>query len=205
LTNSSFTNNKSIHSDGGGIVNTGTLNVNNSTISNNLAGNTGGGIYSFNNAVVTFANSTISGNKAGFGGASGDGGGINNSSSSITLRNTILADNSRGVGAGIPDDFRGSLISQGYNLIETAIASQIVGDSTGNILGQDPLLQPLAFYGGITQTQALTNGSPAINAGNNENAPPTDQRGYARIIGGTIDIGAFEFAPVKSRKRVRFF
>jgi hypothetical protein len=34
--------------------------------------------------------------------------------------------------------------------------------------------------------------SPAINAGDNTGAPATDQRGRPRILGGTIDIGAFE-------------
>jgi hypothetical protein len=41
---------------------------------------------------------------------------------------------------------------------------------------------------------ALLPGSPAINAGDNTNAPANDQRGpgFPRIVGGTIDIGAFE-------------
>ena len=39
---------------------------------------------------------------------------------------------------------------------------------------------------------ALLPGSPAIDAGDNTNAPLTDQRGFNRIVNGTIDIGAFE-------------
>jgi hypothetical protein len=41
---------------------------------------------------------------------------------------------------------------------------------------------------------ALPPGSPAINAGNLLFSPPpySDQRGYARVAGGQIDIGAFE-------------
>jgi hypothetical protein len=41
---------------------------------------------------------------------------------------------------------------------------------------------------------ALLPGSPAINAGDNTNAPMWDQRGapFRRIVHGTIDIGAFE-------------
>jgi hypothetical protein len=42
---------------------------------------------------------------------------------------------------------------------------------------------------------ALLPGSPAIDAGDNTGAPDTDQRGFARIVGGTIDIGAFEVQP----------
>jgi CSLREA domain-containing protein len=39
---------------------------------------------------------------------------------------------------------------------------------------------------------ALLPGSPAIDAGSNTGAPTTDQRGFTRIVGGTIDIGAYE-------------
>src|SRR5262245_10158244 len=39
---------------------------------------------------------------------------------------------------------------------------------------------------------ALLRGSPALDAGDNANAPEFDQRGFARIVGGSIDIGAFE-------------
>jgi hypothetical protein len=53
---------------------------------------------------------------------------------------------------------------------------------------------PLGWYGGPTQTHALAEDSPAINAGDNTNAPPTDQRGQPRIVGGTIDIGSYERA-----------
>jgi hypothetical protein len=40
----------------------------------------------------------------------------------------------------------------------------------------------------------LLPGSRAINAGDNAGAPPWDQRGtgFSRIVGGRIDIGAFE-------------
>jgi hypothetical protein len=42
---------------------------------------------------------------------------------------------------------------------------------------------------------ALLPGSPAVDAGNNALIPPgitTDQRGFARIVNGNVDIGAFE-------------
>jgi hypothetical protein len=42
---------------------------------------------------------------------------------------------------------------------------------------------------------ALLAGSPAIDAGDNTGAPATDQRGFPRIVGGAIDIGAFEVQP----------
>jgi hypothetical protein len=73
------------------------------------------------------------------------------------------------------------------------------------MLNQDAKLAPLGNYGGATATHALLPDSPAINNGDNTNAAATDQRGFTRIVGGTIDIGAYEFAPTKSRTRLRFF
>jgi hypothetical protein len=54
------------------------------------------------------------------------------------------------------------------------------------------LLGPLADNGGPTQTHALLPSSPAIDAGDNNGCPPTDQRGVARPSGLACDIGAYE-------------
>ena len=71
----------------------------------------------------------------------------------------------------------------------------------GNIVGVDPLLGPLADNGGPTQTMALLAGSPAIDKGDNTLVPidpstglpvTTDQRGFTRVVNGSVDIGAFE-------------
>ncbi len=99
-----------------------------------------------------------------------------------TLSNTIIADNF----ALISPDVSGAITSQGYNLVSNVSRSS--GWITTDILNQNPFLAPLGDYGGPTQTVALLPNSPAINAGNNANAPATDQRGFARIVGGVIDI-----------------
>ncbi len=63
----------------------------------------------------------------------------------------------------------------------------------------NPRLGSLANNGGRSDTFALGRGSPAIDAGANKFFPGEkyDQRGpgFARIVGGRIDIGAFEFVP----------
>ncbi len=65
-------------------------------------------------------------------------------------------------------------------------------------IAANPELLPLQSNGGPTPTQALQAASPAIGAGNPADAPATDQRGFSRIAGTTIDIGAYEYgAPVE--------
>jgi hypothetical protein len=63
-----------------------------------------------------------------------------------------------------------------------------------NLMNTDPLLGPLQDNGGPTLTMALLPGSPAIDAGDNTDAPDFDQRGpgFPRIVNGIIDIAAFE-------------
>jgi uncharacterized repeat protein (TIGR03803 family) len=69
-------------------------------------------------------------------------------------------------------------------------------DDVGVIFSFDP--NPIGFdpdrlqdNGGSTQTIALLTGSPAIDAGDDEQAPELDQRGYTRV--GVSDIGAYEY------------
>jgi hypothetical protein len=57
------------------------------------------------------------------------------------------------------------------------------------------MLGLLADNGGPTWTMALAPGSPAIDLGNAQGAPPSDQRGVPRPSGSGVDIGAFEFTP----------
>jgi CSLREA domain-containing protein len=186
---------------GGGIYNAqmGTLTVVNSTVSGNtiisdddpLSG--GGGI--FNKGSLTLNSSTISGNTViSDDGAPSVGGGIVNYFGTTNLHNTIIAGNN----AASARDCYGTLFSQGYNLIQDTLGCTIHGNTTGNIIGQDPLLGPLQDNGGGTLTQALLSGSPAIDAGENAACPLTDQRGEPRPMDGdanssfVCDMGAFE-------------
>ncbi len=219
LTNSTVSNNTSNSGNGGGINNNSsnsTVILTNSIVSGNSA-STGGGIY--NNGTLTIDNSTISGNTATFGGGIENYGlltlsnsTVSNNSASIypggiffgfgtsgsaTLKNTIIAGNFGF--SGFPDCSGGTLNSQGYNIIKDAGDCAITGDTTGNLIGIDPMLGPLQNNGGATFTQALLAGSPAVDAGNptgctdqNNNLLATDQRGISRPQGARCDIGAFE-------------
>ena len=89
----------------------------------------------------------------------------------------------------------GSITSNGYNLVGVnGNAGGFTTTATDLVLAGavSTAITALGDYGGATQTFALVPNSPAIDAGNNASAPETDQRGLARIVNGTIDIGSFE-------------
>jgi hypothetical protein len=189
-------NNGGLASEGGGIANGfddgeyvrgGTVILSNSTVSGNRAGWEGGGIFNFSLGLLMLTNSTIAGNTIA-GTVSSAGGGIFNDDAFV-MRNTILAGNYAPSGT---DDLDGYLTSSGYNLIGNTNGGH--GFDPTDLLNVDPRLGPLQDNGGPTPTMALLPGSPAINAGDNTNAPMWDQRGapFRRIVHGTIDIGAFE-------------
>jgi predicted outer membrane repeat protein len=188
---------------GGGVYSTDMVMISDSTIANNTATSTdmptasavtgGGGVIATAGARVTIANSTIANNSTGW-----DGGGVEYLQpafgSYLSLFDTIVADNSAMDGG---PDAAGALTSQGHNLI--GIGDGASGLDPSDLVGSsdqplDPMLGPLQDNGGPTQTMALLPGSPAVDAGDNGNAPDFDQRGpgFDRIVGGTIDIGAYE-------------
>ena len=92
---------------GGGIFNSGTLTVTNSTISGNTTFIGGGGID--NEGMLTVTNSTLSGNSTSFGG--GSGGGIDNAGT-LTVTNSTLSGNE--VGDGIVSGFRRRHLQRGH-------------------------------------------------------------------------------------------
>ena len=183
----------------GGIFSFGALTLTNSTVSGNTAGLDGGGIYGNNGGTIT--NSTITNNTADAdNNGTGDGGGIFRNGGIFTLTNSIVAGNfDRGLQApDLGSNVAGvGFTNGGNNLIgandgfaATFANSALVGTIANPI---NPQLAPLGNYGGTTQTHALLPNSPALDAGNNANAPVgNDQRGATRIIGSAVDIGAVE-------------
>jgi CSLREA domain-containing protein len=177
-------------SSGGGIYNEGSLGVTNSTISGNHATSSGGGIYS--EGALQVINSTISGNSADM------GGGIFVETGTAEASNTLLSGNS--ASSEDSSNCSGFVGNLGNNLDSGTSCG--FGTNNNSLSGVDPMLGDLADNGGPTETHALLGGSPAINKGNNDaldidlDIDPLqfDQRGpgFARIVGGIVDIGAFE-------------
>jgi hypothetical protein len=194
----------------------GAARIDNSTISGNTVmadhmmlgplgqGGAAGGVFATGYGSTTIDHSTIAFNKvvnapAGnfqfSGGVTGFNynGTTNTFEANVAVRNTIIARNEYNLAE---PDVTGSFQSQGHNLIGVLGASAtgfVASDLSGTDAAPlDPRLRPLRHNGGPTRTHALSRRSPAINAGDNTDAPPTDQRGRDRIVGGTIDIGSFE-------------
>ncbi len=176
---------------GGGIYNSGTLTVINSTIADNSS-EYGAGID--NSDTVTLINSTLAGNTA-----QQAGGGINNGNS-VTLTDTIIATNAVTATAGTGPDVAGSFTSDGYNLVGETDGSSgwINSDKTGSVAQPlNPLLAPLGDYGGPTETLALLPHSPAIGA-----APaPTTPARIARSAATSAALRPIHPYPTSVRSR----
>jgi hypothetical protein len=126
--------------------------------------------------------STLSGNTAGQ-----KGGNLG----SYTGQNGMLIDHAI-IANGVPDDIAEAAVFADYTLIEHVANILVFGSH--NLLGADPLLGPLANNGGPTQTHVPLPGSPVIDAGDPAipDPPPTDQRGFPRIVGPAVDLGSVE-------------
>lgn len=184
---------------GGGIYNSGSFTVTNSTISGNTAVYYGGGIYTRGNLYIS--STTAAQNYVTTGNAAFQGGGLFVAAGTVTIRNSIIAENRAGSGL----DIDGTIQSQGYNLIGNTSGTTILGTTIGNQTG-DAKIAPLTDNGGPTLTHALLSDSPAIDGGKPTGCRDgdnvflaTDQRGSARVIDGNndseaiCDIGAYEF------------
>jgi CSLREA domain-containing protein len=158
----------------------------------------GGGIDHRGGADLTIVNSTITDNHAIKG-----GGGLNSGQAyaavsdqtaiaRVRLLNTIIADNTSSAGPGNCNVQDMVIQSEGHNLDSDGSCFLT---AAGDLPKRNPLLGPLAYNGGPTETEALLPGSPAIDAGASNGCPPDDQRGVARPEGSACDIGAYELIP----------
>jgi hypothetical protein len=113
------------------------------------------------------------------------------------LDNSLIAGNVGGAGGTSRDDVSGALDRGGaWNLIgdgtgsgglSNGVNSNQIGSASSPV---DPLLAPLSYYGGPTQTLPLLPGSPALNTGDPARLGVPDQRGVRRT--GGVNIGAYQ-------------
>jgi hypothetical protein len=191
---------------GGAIfINAGTATIYSSTLSSNITlcsvGATGAGIY--NSGTLTMDNCTLANNID-----TGDGynGGAINNSGTLGLNNCTLANNTIYRGAVADGNGSGIYNTGTLNLTNSIVcgnmpAPNIYGSYTGvnNLVDVNALLAVLGNYGGPTETMLPLAGSPAIDAGLDSviNLYTTDQRGYPRLSGLHVDIGAVEVQVAK--------
>lgn len=157
------------------------------TISGNTAAVTGGGIYLYNGYYTMSANFVTIANNS----AASEGGGIFMMSAPVDITNSIVGDNTAPANADLSTGPEGEF-DVAYSLVE-APGTATITDNGGNI-NVDPQLDPLANYGGPTETHRPGVNSPVINAADPTFVPPpgTDQRGFARVVAGRADMGSVE-------------
>jgi CSLREA domain-containing protein len=202
LNNVTLTGNQSVVvGAGGGIFNSGNITLSNSLFYNNSSTMYGGGLD--NSLRASLFNITFSGNSSAEGGGVFNDGEIDVYNSTFTanssgfyhqgsaqrIKNTIIANNTPG------DNCAGTIpiTSLGHNLDSGSTCNF---NGFGDQQNTDPLLGPLENNLGPTLTHALLTSSPAIDTGDNNDCPTTDQRGSLRPANGGFglicDIGAFE-------------
>jgi hypothetical protein len=199
---------------GGMAINGGEVTLNRVAVTENFAGDVGGGIYKFasdpaflnnvtlsgnqsesdgaglylENGAATLSSVTIAGNIAdGDGNSIGEGGGVFVvPSATLTLFQGILSGNGRGSGGATTDDCSGEITSSGYNLVTEVSGCYITGTTTGNVTGVGAGLAPLGWVGGtpLSRGHFLLDSSPALDLGHPSSCPATDQRGEARPFDG---------------------
>lgn len=185
-----ITQNEAVQYGAGLLNNGGVFTMTNSTVSANSAPDYVGVSNIGATVKATILNSTIaynvvtSANTPRFGGVSNTSGGT------LTIQNSIVAHNDQWQCLS-----NSNWTSAGNNLSSD---TRCAFTASGDMQSTDPLLAPLADYGGSTFTHALSPSSPAIDAGNNAACPDVDQRSSERPVDGdnnataVCDIGAFE-------------
>ena len=159
----------------GAILNQGNLQLRNCTLADNH-GTYAGGVWNGPTSLLQLLNCTVVSNSA-FGQGS-CGGILNRFGGAVTLNNTIVSDN-----LGVVPNVRGPY------------------DGNNNLVDANDIgLAPLSDYGGPTLTLSPLPGSPAVDTGSDTAAAgiPSDQRGGPRISGDHVDIGAVELQLVTS-------
>src|SRR6185437_2244702 len=205
-------NTASINGGGLELLTTAPSTITNTTIAGNSALNSGGtgnggGIDASGQlgaGLLALKDDTITNNFAVNGGGVFLANGIN----SLSVQNTLIAQNTASGQAPDVDNPLGSLTDLGGNVIGNGSGSNnftAATDQIGTALNPlNPLVTGLTNNGGqlagapgtqmIVETEALLPGSPALGKGAT-NGVATDERGFARLT--PPDVGAFQFENAK--------
>jgi hypothetical protein len=165
-------------------------------------GGTGGRAGALSYDVLVATHLTVSSNAAGTGtpgadpgGSSGttgtDGGLYRDGFTDTGQTNTALSSNGILANSIVASNSPSNCADNNLTVADTiSFPSGVCGS-----VHTDPLLGALADNGGPTQTQALGNGSPAVDFVTGPDCAATDGRGVLRPQLGTCDAGAYEVAP----------
>ncbi|SHI72721.1 hypothetical protein SAMN04488096_1041, partial [Mesonia phycicola] len=211
ITNTTFSGNYGYN--GGGMFNNYfSLVITNTNFSENIA-NYGGGMLNFYNSAAVITNSTFSGNNAVY------GGGMCNESSSLDISNNTFIGNS----AKYSSDVMANFYNSSLNIYNSIVWGELYSNSFSSTLDiQYSLIEGSSDTSngnldatGLTETDIFTdptNGdyslkdsSVAINAASNtlytsvggDLTNDVDIAGNARLVGSTLDIGAYENQPLQ--------
>ena len=165
--------------NGGGVLNSGTLTILDSTLAGNVAAD-GGGVYNATGATLTARRATFNANTATANQSIANSGAASVGGSILTTSGTVgqCAD---------------SISTNGAINLAYGAPCSLSGVIVGN-----PGLAALRDNGGPTLTYAIAATSPAVNqgyAGAPDCTGQQDQRGRTRPAGSACDLGAYEYGP----------
>jgi hypothetical protein len=126
------------------------------------------------------------------------GGGIFNRNGTVSMNNTLLSNNVGNIQNNLSqpisnaqNDLFGTFTStDGHNLVMSPGTAVIGGNTSNNLLNQDPQLLPLFNNGGSNNTHETDPCAPSVVINAGFSSMPLDQRGSAQVA--QADIGAFE-------------
>lgn len=213
IAESTIADNNAVDEGGGIFVRESTFTLSNSTVSGNNVGDDGGGINVDFLANASIIHSTFSNNTSGR-----IGGGISVSSGSLNLSNSLIVGNKTQDGVLSSSEINlsvaGTLNFRGRNLIgddsNTRVQALNFPPPSSVILATSDssqaaslasIINPLSFNNGATQTHALVEGSPAIDAAVSGicRLSPINNRDQRRLQRTQLcDIGAFELGATEA-------